>query len=94
MWDEEDGECSNVEAFGTSVSALWSLCSSEKEHHPFTQAEIDHFWRKKKLEEEEHRLAHEEESARNEVKTLKASVFFFLIDQTNFCNKLFILFTA
>jgi hypothetical protein len=46
-----------------------------------TRAEIDHFWRRKKLEEEEHRLADEKEAARIKVKSLKASTSFSLIDQ-------------
>ncbi|XP_051193398.1 uncharacterized protein [Lolium perenne] len=36
-----------------------------------TRAEIDHFWRRKKLEEEEHQLADEKEAARIRVRTLK-----------------------
>jgi hypothetical protein len=41
-----------------------------------TRAEIDHFWRRKKLEEEEHRLADEKEAARIKVKSLKVSTYF------------------
>uniref|UniRef100_A0ACD5YSM1 Uncharacterized protein n=1 Tax=Avena sativa TaxID=4498 RepID=A0ACD5YSM1_AVESA len=36
-----------------------------------TRAEIDNFWRRKELEEEEHRLTHEKEAARIKVKSLK-----------------------
>lgn len=36
-----------------------------------TRAEIDRFWRRRKLEEEEHRLAKEKEAARIKVKALK-----------------------
>uniref|UniRef100_A0ACD5YXC7 Uncharacterized protein n=1 Tax=Avena sativa TaxID=4498 RepID=A0ACD5YXC7_AVESA len=36
-----------------------------------TRAEIDNFWRRKKLEEEEHRLAHEKAAARIKVRSLK-----------------------
>jgi hypothetical protein len=46
-----------------------------------TRAEIDHFWKRKKLEEEEHQLAQEKEAARIRVRTLKARLFFPHIDQ-------------
>jgi hypothetical protein len=46
-----------------------------------TRAEINHFWRRRKLEEEEHQLADEKEAARIRVRTLKARLFFPHIDQ-------------
>ncbi|CAM0944672.1 unnamed protein product [Alopecurus aequalis] len=57
----------------TTVTAPMSRpCGpSVRQRRSITQAEINHFWRRKKLEEEEHQLAHERMAARNKVKTLK-----------------------
>jgi hypothetical protein len=49
-----------------------------------TRAEIDHFWKRKKLEEEEHQLAQEKEAARIRVRTLKARLSTPHIDQKEF----------
>ncbi|XBH79360.1 hypothetical protein VPH35_105357 [Triticum aestivum] len=46
-----------------------------------TRAEIDRFWRRKKLEEEERRLDDEKEAARIKLKTLKAKDYMLFVQR-------------